>query len=286
MSSQNSDHVQNGEKPYNGHNELSRSMTLSLSPDQYERLFFQPSAGKGDLAKRLGNPTILGVLGFLIPYTCVIFSILDFQGSSPGSITSVSGTFLFLGGIAMNLAGIFEFILGNTFPMAVFIIYGSHWVNLGYINSPSIGVVASYAVGEVPGALSQEYNAGQGNYNVVMALVTFCFLCASLRSNVPFVLVFFSLVFLFSFFAAAYYQLGMNPTAAGVAHAYYYFKIGGGFGFVAMIMGWYLAVISACASTGVPCPLPIFDLSSKVFAHSDSLQNEHAGASTAATRSA
>lgn len=54
MSSQNSDHVQNGEKPYNGHNELSRSMTLSLSPDQYERLFFQPSAGKGDLAKRLG----------------------------------------------------------------------------------------------------------------------------------------------------------------------------------------------------------------------------------------
>jgi hypothetical protein len=29
-------------------------MTLSLSPEQYERLFFQPSAGKGDLAKRLG----------------------------------------------------------------------------------------------------------------------------------------------------------------------------------------------------------------------------------------
>jgi succinate-acetate transporter protein len=187
----------------------------------------------------------------------------------------------------MNLAGIFEFILGNTLPMAVFIVYGCHWINIGYIQSPAIGLVASYAVGDVPGALSQEFNAGQGNYNVAMALITFCFLCASFRTNVPFVLVFFTLVFLFSFFAAAYYQLGYNPTPAGVEHAYYYFKIAGGFGFIALVMGWYLAIIAACASTGVPCPLPVFDLSSKVFAHNaDALKNEHAGASTAATREA
>jgi hypothetical protein len=43
------------EKPYSGHNELTRTMTLALSPDQYERLFFQPSAAKGDLSKRLGK---------------------------------------------------------------------------------------------------------------------------------------------------------------------------------------------------------------------------------------
>jgi succinate-acetate transporter protein len=275
------------EKPYSGHNELTRTMTLALSPDQYERLFFQPSAAKGDLSKRLGNPTLLGVMGFLIPYTCVIFSILNFQGSSAGSITSFSGSFLFIGGIAMNIAGIFEFILGNTFPMCVFIIYGCHWVNLGYINDPAIGLAASYTAGDVPGALAQAYNAGQGNYNVVMALISFCFLCGSLRTNIPFVLVFFTLVFLFSFFAAAYYQLGFNPTPAGLAHAYYYFKIAGGFGFVAMIMGWYLTLITACAATGVPCPLPIFDLSAKVFAHnSDALKGEHAGADTAATRNA
>ena len=33
---------------------LSRQVTLQLSPEQYERLFFQPSVAKGDLAKRLG----------------------------------------------------------------------------------------------------------------------------------------------------------------------------------------------------------------------------------------
>ena len=33
---------------------LSRQVTVSMSPEQYERLFFQPSQPKGDLAKRLG----------------------------------------------------------------------------------------------------------------------------------------------------------------------------------------------------------------------------------------
>jgi succinate-acetate transporter protein len=240
---------------------------MSLSADQYERLFFQPSAAKGDLAKRLGiifpfpftllitnlqpgNPTLLGVLGFLIPFSSTVFSLLQFQGSSTASLTSVSGTYYFLGGIAMNIAGIFEFILGNTFPMVVFIIYGSHWVNLAYLSDPAHGIVASYAVGEVPGAFSQAYNAGQGNYNVVMAVVSFIFLCGSLRINVPFVLVFLGLVFLFSFIAAADYQLGYNATAAGAAHAVYYVKIAGGFGFVTMIMGWYVLFPSTCYNWG------------------------------------
>ncbi|KAF4629427.1 hypothetical protein G7Y89_g8720 [Cudoniella acicularis] len=227
-----------GEKPVGSHNELSRQMTVTLSPDQYERLFFQPSAAKGDLAKRLGNPTLLALLGFLIPFSSTVFSLLQFQGSSASSLTSVSGTFLFFGGIAMNIAGICEFILGNTFPFVVFIVYGCHWVNLGYLFAPVQGVIASYAADGVPGALSQAHNAGD-------------------------------------------YQLGMNPTAAGLEHALYYYKIAGGFGFVAMIMGWYLAIITACASTGVPCPLPVFDLSTKVFPHNTEAQKgEHAGTVT------
>ncbi|KAE9363559.1 GPR1/FUN34/YaaH-class plasma membrane protein-like protein [Stipitochalara longipes BDJ] len=279
MSSNNSEHIH--DKPIHGHNELTRQMTLQLSPDQYERLFFQPSAPKGDLAKRLGNPTLLGLLGFLIPFSSTIFCLLQFQGSTPSSLASVSGTFYFLGGIAMNVAGIAEFILGNSFPMAVFMIFGCHWVNIGYLNDPVHGIVSSYAAGGEPGALAQLYNAGQGNYNVVMTLVTFIFLLGSLRINIPFVIVFFTLIFVFSFFAAGFYQLRYDPSAAGLAHAVYYFKIAGGFGFVTMIMGWYLAIITVCASTGVPCPLPVFDLSQKVFAHNTNAQKgEHAGTVT------
>lgn len=36
--------------------ELTRQVTVQLSPEQYERLFFQPSAPRrGDLAKRFGQ---------------------------------------------------------------------------------------------------------------------------------------------------------------------------------------------------------------------------------------
>jgi len=33
---------------------LSRQMTIQISPEQYERLFFQPTPARGDLAKRVG----------------------------------------------------------------------------------------------------------------------------------------------------------------------------------------------------------------------------------------
>jgi hypothetical protein len=35
-------------------NRQATTVTMQLSPDQYERLFFQPEKPKGDLAQRLG----------------------------------------------------------------------------------------------------------------------------------------------------------------------------------------------------------------------------------------
>lgn len=95
---------------------LSRQMTMALSPEQYERLFFQPNApSRGDLAKRFANPTLLGLLGFLIPYTSTILCLCGFQGSAaPYSLNGLNGDYYFLGAIAMNIAGIAEFILGNS----------------------------------------------------------------------------------------------------------------------------------------------------------------------------
>jgi hypothetical protein len=43
--------------------DLSRQVTVSLSSEQYERLFFQPSAPRrGDLAKRFGELQSLPIL--------------------------------------------------------------------------------------------------------------------------------------------------------------------------------------------------------------------------------
>ena len=95
---------------------LDRQVTVALSPEQYERLFFQPSAPRrGDLAKKFANPTLLGLIGFLVPYTSTTLILCGFQGAvAPQSLVGISADYYFFGAIAMNVAGIFEFILGNS----------------------------------------------------------------------------------------------------------------------------------------------------------------------------
>jgi hypothetical protein len=67
------------------------------------------------LTSATANPTLLGLLGFLIPYTSTIFTLCGLRGAvAPTSLIGLDGDYYFLGAIAMNLAGIAEFILGNS----------------------------------------------------------------------------------------------------------------------------------------------------------------------------
>lgn len=119
---------------YNDHdsNGLSRQVTVTMSPEHYERLFFSPNGPqRGDLQKRFANPTLLGLISFLIPYTSTIFILLGWGGATPpSSLIGLTGDYYFLGSIGMVIAGLAEFVLGNTFPFAVFIIFGIHWGSL------------------------------------------------------------------------------------------------------------------------------------------------------------
>lgn len=78
----------------------------------------------------------------------------------------LTGDYYFLGAIAMNVAGIAEFILGNTFPFAVFVIYGCHWGALAYAQDP-IHAAANAFTNE-GGVLGAPYNASQGFHNITM----------------------------------------------------------------------------------------------------------------------
>lgn len=112
------------------------------------------------------------------------------------------------------------------------------------------------------------FTSGQGMYNIVMCLISFCFFLGALRTNIPFALAIFCLMPLFGLFAAAEFATGTATTAEDVSHVLNLIKIAGGFGLVTTIAGWYLAILLACASTGVPCPLPAMDLSTSLFTKS------------------
>ncbi|KNG50748.1 glycoside hydrolase family 3 protein [Stemphylium lycopersici] len=244
---------------------LSRQVTVALTPEQYERLFFQPSAPRrGDLAKKFANPTLLGLIGFLVPYTSTILILCGFQGAvPPQSLVGIGADYYFFGALAMNLAGVAEFILGNTFPMAIFIVYGSHWGSLAYQQDPIHRTTDAFS--ELGGQYGAAYNASQGFHNVSMVLASFVFLIGTIRVNFLFTLTFFGLVMLFAFIAAADFNLAFNGVEADIEHIDMLLRVAGGFGFLGLISGWYLAILTACEAVGIPCPLPVFDLSSKVF---------------------
>jgi len=117
-------------------------------------------------------------------------------------------------------------------------------------------------------------------------MVSFVILIGTLRVNLLFVLLFFGLVMLFSFIAAADAAIPSAATEADLAHILKLLQIGGGFGFIGLVCGWYvtyccsrvcdmvkclhvlhryLAILEVCETVQIPCPLPVFDLSSKIF---------------------
>jgi len=159
-----------GMEPMNGGSNgaaLSRQVTLNLSQEQYDRLFFAPTVPRGDLARRLGNPTLFGLMGFLIPFTSTIFVLCTFQGAdAPVSLVGLDGDYFMIGGIAMILAGIFDFILGNSWPSAVFIIFGCHWCSLAYQQAPTSDTLAAFT--KLDGAAGTAYQSSQGFHNITM----------------------------------------------------------------------------------------------------------------------
>lgn len=64
------------------------------------------------------NPTALGVITFSLSVTIIAGYLLGFQGTSAESMPVSFGMFFLSSGLGLTLAGIFEFIVGNTCELA------------------------------------------------------------------------------------------------------------------------------------------------------------------------
>ncbi|KAF2858418.1 hypothetical protein K470DRAFT_259834 [Piedraia hortae CBS 480.64] len=240
---------------------LERNVTINLSQEQYERMFFQPDRPlHGDYAKRFANPTLLGLIGLLVPYTGTILSLLQIDGALPPyTLIGITGDYYFIGGICMILSGLCEFILGNSFPFAVFVAFGAHWCSLAYTQDPIHLTTEPFT--DLGGPLGSAYQSSQGFHNVSMAILCFMIFIGAFRVNAIFVIFFFCIMMMFIFIATA----NFHTPSGNLNHVMALLKIAGGFGMVCVICGWYLFFGALCQAVGIPVPLPIFDLSSKVF---------------------
>ncbi|KAK6991790.1 transcriptional activator of ethanol catabolism AlcS [Favolaschia claudopus] len=239
------------------HQPLAPTQPIQLSPAQYERLFFQPGGGprSNDLSnpRQFGNPTAFAIISYLLALTPTVCVLMSWDGSAPTSLTGLIGDFYLIGGLGMTIGGVFEWVLGNTFPFVVFSTFGGFWLSLGVLFDPSKGVASAFP----GGANSPEFNHGVQFYFTFWAILCILYFIAAVRTNVVFMYVFFTLVFTFSFLAAGYRQAGLGNAAMSAT----LLKTAGAFGFANIVGGWYLAVVLIFAAVEMPFSLPVGDLS-------------------------
>lgn len=173
----------------NGGAGLGRQISIQLTPEQFEQLYLQPggqgASRQGDLIKRFGNPTVLGLASFLICLSPLSCYLLSFRGTNPTTTPIIlTGTFFFTGGVGMYIASILEWIVGNTFSFVTFALYGSFFLGFGYLNGPAYGVVSSFETSLAAGVNLYE---GLGLWLIWWAVLTFIFLICAIPTNVPFV---------------------------------------------------------------------------------------------------
>lgn len=237
----------------NGGAPLGRQISVQLTNEQYERLFLQTGGqgGKGDLAKRFANPTPLGVASFLLCLTPFSCDLMGWGGATSNAGAVTIGAFYFIGGLGLYLAGLLEWVLGNTFPATVFCTFGGFWLAFAFLLQPTQGIAAAL------GATSVDYNAGLALYLVWWAVLVLIYFIASLRTNAVFVALFFFLEITFDLLIGAYF----NISKGNVANINMILKAAGAFAFLTSACGWYLLLVLILGSTGFPLALPVGDMS-------------------------
>ncbi|EOA83781.1 hypothetical protein ACJQWK_01039 [Exserohilum turcicum] len=248
--------------------------SISISPELFEKLYLAPeSKVKGELRKTFGNPTPLAIIGFLLCLHPLSMTLMGWRGAGGGGAANI-GWYYFAGGLLMTLGGLGEWILGNTFPFVVFCSFGAYWLGFAATLQPFYNAYGAYknpSVQTSTGLESAGFNVGIGYMLIMMGILCLVFLVCSIRTNLVFFLIFFTLVPAFGLLAGSYMYIaqGRLSLASKLAEA------GGAFCFVACLCGWYIFFAIMLASVDFPFDLPIVDLSSVVKGASDKRKVEH-----------
>ncbi|EUC43119.1 hypothetical protein COCMIDRAFT_101675 [Bipolaris oryzae ATCC 44560] len=248
--------------------------SISISPELFEKLYLSPpNKVKGELRKTFGNPTPIAIIGFLLSLFPLSMTLMGWRGAGGTGAANI-GWYYFAGGLLMVLGGLGEWILGNTFPFVVFCSFGAFWLGFGATLQPFYNAYGAYANPSVQGSTGLEsvgFNVGIAYFQIAMAILCLIFLICSIRTNLVFFMIFFSLTPAFGLLAGSYFQAanGRASLAKKLAEA------GGAFCFVACLCGWYIFFAIMLASVDFPFNIPIVDLSSVVKGASEKRKVEH-----------
>lgn len=201
--------------------------------------------------KSLGNGSALGLISFLLsltPLSCVLLGLRD--TTSMGNLSLV-GTFYGVGAAGLMIAGVLEWVAGNTYNLTVFFSFGSFWMSLAIFNDPL------HAIGKTLEKDALDLYAPFGFYCLAWAVYVAFLTVAAFRVNVVFVFLLANVTLAFITLGVGNLSLGDGTMVVGSR----LIQAGGGFALAACIAGYYALWNAVMASTGFPLLLPVGDLS-------------------------
>ncbi|KAF1946872.1 hypothetical protein EJ02DRAFT_499716 [Clathrospora elynae] len=248
--------------------------SISISPELFEKLYLSPqNKVSGDLRKTFGNPTPLALIGFLLSLHPLSMTLMGWRGAG-GSGASSTGWYYFAGGLLMTLGGLGEWILGNTFPFVVFCSFGAFWLGFAATLQPFYNAYGAYATpgdASSTGLASVGFNVGVAYFLICMGILCLVYLICSIRTNLIFFLIFFTLVPAFGLLSGSYFHAAKGNAAMASKLA----EASGAFCFVTCLCGWYIFLAIMLASVDFPLDLPLVDLSTMVKGASEKRKINH-----------
>ncbi|KIX94350.1 uncharacterized protein Z520_10060 [Fonsecaea multimorphosa CBS 102226] len=222
--------------------------SIAIPKDVFEKLYLTPQLpAKGQLRATFGNPTPLGLVGFIMtssPFACIL---MGWRGAS--DIAALIGVLYFFGGTIQIIACILEFFLANTFPCVVFGTFGAFWL--------SLGITEQYVIPQA--ADPTNFYASFAYVLAFFGVLMLMFLVCALRTNVIFVTLFALIIIIAELLAAAYWSL----ADGAVSRAENLLKGAGAVTFILSAFAFYLLFTILLEAVDFPLTLPVGDLSTR-----------------------
>jgi succinate-acetate transporter protein len=185
----------------------------------------------------IGDPGPLGLAGFA--GTTFFLSAVN-TGILPESVGGVVlGLALFYGGLAQLLAGMWEFVKGNTFGATAFASFGAFWLSYYFI---------VYHVAAGLKASPSDINHALAWHLLVWTIFTAYMTIAASRVSLAVLGVFAALTLTFLLLALGKFAANGETLT----------KIGGWLGFVTAIAAWYASMAAVTNATYKRIVFPVF----------------------------
>ena len=201
-----------------------------VPPAQSTPAVVAPAFGAG-----IADPGPLGLAAFAL--TTFVLSVVN-AGLIPAGVGGIFlGLALFYGGIVQVLAGMWEFVKGNTFGALAFSSYGAFWMSFWYIK---VHV-------DLSAATVEDAKKGVAIFLLGWTIFTLYMLVCTLRLNGMLIVVFTLLTLAFVFLCLGDWL--NNPNI---------YKVGGYLGIVTAIGAWYGSFAGVINASWKRVVLPVF----------------------------